>query len=178
MQPETVFLDRDGTLNVKAPEGDYITAFERFAWLPGAREALRVLAEHGVLVFVVTNQRGIALGRMTEDDLAEIHRRMLEELEAAGGRVAAVYHCPHEAGACDCRKPDIGMFLQAQRDFPQVRFERSAVIGDSSSDMLAARRLGATPVFVGEPGSIEPEGVLCEASVLHAVQRMLEADRG
>jgi D-glycero-D-manno-heptose 1,7-bisphosphate phosphatase len=177
--PETVFLDRDGTLNVKAPDGDYITSPQRFAWLPGAREAVRLLTEHGVLAFVVTNQRGIALGRMTEDDLAEIHRRMLDELEASGGRVAGVYHCPHEVGACDCRKPEIGMFLRAQRDFPQVRFERSAVIGDSSSDMLAARRIGATPVFVGEPGSpIEPEGVLCEASVLRAVQRLLETDRG
>jgi D-glycero-D-manno-heptose 1,7-bisphosphate phosphatase len=174
MRPDTVFLDRDGTLNVKAPEGDYVTSVEQFALLPGAAEAVRLLSDAEVRVVVVTNQRGIALGRMTEDDLALIHRRMLDELEAAGGRVAGVYHCPHEAGECDCRKPDVGMFLQAQRDFPEIDFARSAVIGDSRSDIAAAGRIGATPVFLGDAGDLaEADGVHAETSVLPAALWLL-----
>jgi D-glycero-D-manno-heptose 1,7-bisphosphate phosphatase len=178
MRPETVFLDRDGTLNVKAPEGDYITSPEGFRWMPGAREAVRLLSEAGVRVIVVTNQRGIALGRMTEDDLSAIHRRMLDDLDAADGRVAGIYHCPHDAEACDCRKPEVGMFLQAQRDFPEIRFDRSAVIGDSRSDMLAARRLGATAVYVGDPDSLAAaEGIHGEACALAAARWLLDGGR-
>ncbi len=178
MRPETVFLDRDGTLNLKAPEGDYITSPEGFRWMPGAREAVRLLSEAGVRVIVVTNQRGIALGRMTEDDLSAIHRRMLDDLDVAGGRVARVYHCPHDTEACDCRKPAVGMFVQAQRDFPEIRFDRSAVIGDSGSDMVAARRIGATAVYVGDPDSpAVAEGIHGEASILTAARWLLDGGR-
>jgi D-glycero-D-manno-heptose 1,7-bisphosphate phosphatase len=178
MRPETVFLDRDGTLNVKAPEGDYITSPEEFRWISGAREAVRLLSEAGVRVIVVTNQRGIALGRMTEDDLSAIHRRMLDDLDVEGGRVERVYHCPHDAEACDCRKPEIGMFLQAQRDFPEIRFDCSAVIGDSGSDIVAACRIGATAVYVGDPDSpAVAEGIHREASILAAARWLLDRGR-
>jgi D-glycero-D-manno-heptose 1,7-bisphosphate phosphatase len=174
MPPETVFLDRDGTLNVKAPEGEYVTSWEQFTFLPGAPEAVRLLAEHGVRVIVATNQRGIARGQMTEDDLLEIHRRMLDELDAAGGNVAGIYHCPHDAGACECRKPGVGMFLAAQRDFPDIRFERSTVVGDSGSDMLAARRIGAAPVFLGDAADLaETDGIRREAGLLPAARWLL-----
>jgi D-glycero-D-manno-heptose 1,7-bisphosphate phosphatase len=178
IRPETVFLDRDGTLNVKPPEGDYITSTERFTWMPGAREAVRLLSDARVRVIVVTNQRGIALGRMTEDDLSAIHRRMLDELDAAGARVSRIYHCPHEDGACDCRKPEVGMFLQAQHDFPEIRFDRSAVIGDSESDMLAARRIGATAVYLGDPDTLAAaEGIHGEACALPAARWLLDGGR-
>ena len=172
--PETVFLDRDGTLNVKAPEGDYVTSWEEFEFLPGALEAVRLLSDRGTRLIVVTNQRGIALGRMTEEDLADIHRRMLEALTAAGGRIAGVYHCPHEAGTCDCRKPEIGMFLDAQRDFPDIRFEDAAVIGDSESDMLAAQRIGAAAVLLGTAGvDGGTPGVRAEDSLLGAARHLV-----
>jgi D-glycero-D-manno-heptose 1,7-bisphosphate phosphatase len=142
----TVFLDRDGTINRKAPEGDYVKSVEEFELLPGAAEAVRALADAGMLVVVVTNQRGIARGRMTEADLAAIHERLRREVSG----IDAIYHCPHEEGACDCRKPRTGMFLQAQRDFPQIDFSRSAVIGDSPSDMQAGRALGSRLVMIGD----------------------------
>ena len=160
--PDTVFLDRDGTLNVKAPAGEYITSWERFEWLPGALDAVRLLTGAGVRLIVVANQRGIALGRMSEADLADIHLRMLVDVEAAGGRIAGVYHCPHDRDACECRKPLTGMFLQARRDHPEIDFARSAVIGDSDSDLEAARRIGATPVRVG-----------ADRTVLTAARRLL-----
>ncbi len=171
---DTVFLDRDGTLNVKAPEGEYITSREDFVWLPGALEGLAMLTEAGVRLVVVTNQRGIALGRMSEDDLAGIHRRMTDELEAAGGRLAAIHHCPHESGTCDCRKPGTAMFERARDELAGLAFERSAVVGDSESDMLAARRIGALPVFLGDPaGLAEPEGVHAESSLRDAAAWLL-----
>jgi D-glycero-D-manno-heptose 1,7-bisphosphate phosphatase len=170
---DTVFLDRDGTLNVKAPEGDYITSWERFEWLPGALEAVRVLTEAGVRLVVVTNQRGIALGRMTEDDLSDIHGRMLDDVAAAGGRIDAVYHCPHEAGTCDCRKPLTGLFERARVEHPGLDFARSAMVGDSLSDMEAARRIGATAIRVVAGGDRDGE-VHTEESLLAAARWLID----
>jgi D-glycero-D-manno-heptose 1,7-bisphosphate phosphatase len=142
----TAFLDRDGTINVKAPEGEYVTSWETFAFLPGAVEAIGLLRERGWRVVVVTNQRGVALGRMSLADVEDIHRRMRE-----AAPLDAIYVCPHERASCDCRKPGTGMFLQAQAEFPDIRFEQSVVIGDSDSDMEAGRRLGCRTIRVGPP---------------------------
>jgi D-glycero-D-manno-heptose 1,7-bisphosphate phosphatase len=152
---ETVFLDRDGTINLKAPEGDYVKRVEEFELLPDAPAAMRLLTQHGVRIVVVTNQRGIALGRMTEEDLAQIHRLMMERLAGEGVEIAAIYHCPHDKGECDCRKPEIGMFLQARREHPEIDFSCSAVIGDSPSDMKAAERIGAAGVLIS-PHTADP----------------------
>ena len=145
MSGRTAFLDRDGTINVKAPAGEYVTSQAEFRYLPGAEDAIRLLAGAGWRVVVVTNQRGIALGRMTAEAVDEINRTLLEL------PVAAVYVCPHEKGACDCRKPGIGLFLQAQRDFPEIEFARSVVIGDAPSDIAAGEALGCRTILVGEP---------------------------
>ena len=142
-----VFLDRDGVINRKAPEGEYVTSWAEFAFAPGALEGLRVLADTGVPIVVVTNQRGIARGLMTEADLADIHDRMRIEVTAAGGRLDAIYHCPH-AGGCECRKPGPGMFRQAAQDLA-LDLRASAMVGDSPSDMEAAARIGAIQVLVG-----------------------------
>jgi D-glycero-D-manno-heptose 1,7-bisphosphate phosphatase len=136
-----VFLDRDGVINEKAPEGEYVTSWQRFRFAAGALEGLALLASLGVPVIVVTNQRGIARGAMSEQDLADIHRRMLEEVAAAGGRIDAIYHCPHEGG-CQCRKPLPGMFERAAREH-EIDLARSIVIGDRRADMEAAAAIGA-----------------------------------
>ncbi|MDX6545963.1 MAG: D-glycero-D-manno-heptose 1,7-bisphosphate phosphatase [Gaiellales bacterium] len=145
MSSLTVFLDRDGTINEKAPEGEYVTSPAQFRYLPGAEDAIRLLADAGWRVVVVTNQRGIALGRMTAAAVDEIHRHMLEL------PIAAVYVCPHEKGVCDCRKPGTGLFLDAQRDFPEIDFGRSVVIGDAPSDLAAGDALGCRTILVGSP---------------------------
>ena len=141
-----VFLDRDGVINRKAPEGDYVTSWARFEFLPGALDGLRLLARAGTPIVVATNQRGIARGRMSEADLADIHERMRAAVEEAGGRIDAIYHCPHEGG-CDCRKPGTGMFERASRDLG-VSLDSAAVIGDRASDMEAAAAIGALRVLV------------------------------
>jgi D-glycero-D-manno-heptose 1,7-bisphosphate phosphatase len=152
----TVFLDRDGTINRKAPEGDYVKRVEEFALLPTAAEAIRALNEARRRVIVVTNQRGIALGRMTERDLRAVHEHMRARLAAQGATVDAIYHCPHDRGACDCRKPRVGMFVRAAQDHPGLRLRECAIVGDSEADMAAGATAGMLRVLVargdGEDG--------------------------
>jgi histidinol-phosphate phosphatase family protein len=99
-------------------------------------------------IVVVTNQRGIALGRMSEEALADIHDRMHAAVIDAGGRIDAIYHCPHHAG-CRCRKPEVGMFEDAARDCG-LDLRHTAVIGDQPYDMIAAERIGALQVRIGD----------------------------
>lgn len=148
-----VFLDRDGTINVAAAAGEYITSADQLALLPGAAEAIRRLNEAGAWVGVVTNQRGIARGEMSEADLEAVHDRLAWELAGNGAHLDAIYHCPHEQGACTCRKPEPGMLLSAQREHPELDFAAAALIGDAPSDVQAGRRLGLTTVLLGAPGT-------------------------
>lgn len=148
MKIKTVFLDRDGVINRKQPNGDYVKCWEEFEFLPRVPEALRLLKKAGLRIIVVTNQRGVARGVMTEDDLKEIHRRMLAELARFQASIDAIYYCPHEEGTCDCRKPQDGLFRQAQRDFPDIDFVNSAVIGDSLVDMEVGSRLGCVTILI------------------------------
>lgn len=146
----TVFLDRDGVINVKAPPGEYVESWDDFELLPGVVEAVASLRAAGLWVVVVTNQRGVALGRMTTADVEDIHRRMVE----AGVEVDRVYYCPHQDGECDCRKPRPGMLERAAREVPGVTLGRSAaIVGDTESDMEAGRAVGAVLVKVGPAGS-------------------------
>lgn len=146
--PTTIFLDRDGVINVKAPEGDYVKSWSEFRFLPGALEAIGALAGIVPRLIVVSNQRGIALGVMSEPDLSAIHENMLKAIHQAGGRIDSIYHCPHEEHSCDCRKPRTGLFEKAQQEFPEIDFERAAVVGDSLADLEAASRLSSMPVLV------------------------------
>jgi len=144
----TAFLDRDGTINRKARggSGSYITSWEDFRFLPGAIEAMELLRHAGWRIVVVTNQRGVALGTMTREQVDEIHRRM-----ALLAPIDAVYVCPHDEGECDCRKPEVGLFRAAQRDDPGIDFATSVVFGDAESDIEAGQRLGCRTVQVGAP---------------------------
>lgn len=146
----TVFLDRDGVINRKCPEGDYVKSWSEFEFLPGAKEALMLLKRLGLRVIVVTNQRGIARGLFTKKALHEIHARMQAELQAADATVDAIYYCPHDEGQCDCRKPQTGLFLQAQRDFSEIDFAGSLIIGDSLSDLEAGARLGCHGIVIAD----------------------------
>lgn len=143
-----VFLDRDGTLNVKPPDGEYIEHPDALELLPRAAEAVRMLNQAGLWTGVVTNQRGVALGRMSTADLEAIHERLKRLLASEEAHVDAIYSCPHGIGECECRKPDPGLLLQAQREHPALDFAQAAIVGDSASDVHAGRRLGLTTVLL------------------------------
>ncbi len=143
-----VFLDRDGVINEKAPEGDYVSEWSKFHLLPRAAEAIAALNRSGRKVIVVTNQRGIALGRYSKNDLAEMHTRLREQLGQHNAYLDAIYVCPHDKNECECRKPKPGLFLQAFSDFPGAKAENSLMIGDSLSDIAAAHELGMRSFFI------------------------------
>ena len=176
-----VFLDRDGVLNRKLPEGAYVSDWAQFEWLPGAVEAIARMNRAGLTVIVVSNQRGIALGGVSVEQLELIHGQMRSHLARQGARLDAIYHCPHDQGECNCRKPDTGLFEQARKDFPEVNADNSVVIGDSLSDIQAGRKLGMRTIFIeGEPdrqkaGAQEAASLADEVatSLLQAVEKHL-----
>lgn len=146
-----VFLDRDGVVNRRAAAGGYITAWAEFEFLPGVIEALSELCRRGAVPIIVTNQRGIARGLVSDAAVADIHRHMTQVLAQNGVQLGGIYVCPHEAGTCDCRKPDVGLFRSAQRDRPSISFAESDMVGDSLADLLAGQRLQMRVWLVGQP---------------------------
>jgi len=164
------FLDRDGVINEKPQTGRYVTSWREFRFLPGSVEAIRSLNEAQVRVIVVTNQRGVALGVMSMEELQEVHRRMQEEMRSSGAYLDAIYTCPHAEDSCDCRKPGIGLFHQAKAEFPDIVLHEAWVIGDSDRDMEAGRRLGARLIRIGETGA--PDESIA-GSLMEAVTRFV-----
>ncbi len=152
-----VFLDRDGVLNRKAPEGSYVARWDEFHLLPGVDEAIAQLNRSGSRVFLVTNQRGVALGLYTAADVERLHAQLAERLAASGAHIDGYYYCPHDKNSCSCRKPMPGMFEQAFAAFPGVEPGESVMIGDSLSDIEAGRALGMRTIFIeGEPERRKP----------------------
>jgi len=149
----TVFLDRDGVLNEKMPEGSYVTSWDSFYVLPGVPEAIALLNRAGLRVVVVSNQRGIALGLYTAADVEAIHSAFQTLLNRHGAHVDAFFVCPHDRGQCNCRKPLPGLFEQAAAQFPSITTATSVMIGDSLVDMEFGRRLGIATLFI----EVDPE---------------------
>lgn len=148
---QTVFLDRDGVINQKAAEGDYVRRPEDLKLLEGAAGAIARLNQAGVRVLVVSNQRGVALGIYSLEDVRTITAKLEGLLAAHGARIDAFYFCPHDEGACNCRKPKPGLFDQARADFPGIDVTGSVMIGDSLSDMEFGRGLGMRTIFIEGP---------------------------
>jgi D-glycero-D-manno-heptose 1,7-bisphosphate phosphatase len=146
------FLDRDGTINVGAPEGEYITSADHLVLLPRAAQAIRALNDAGITTVLVTNQRGIARGLMSEADLDLIHLRLAELLAESGAHLDLMIHCPHERAVCDCRKPLPGMLRQAEARLGTIDRETSVIIGDAESDIEAGTAFGIRGMLLGREG--------------------------
>jgi D-glycero-D-manno-heptose 1,7-bisphosphate phosphatase len=177
----TVFLDRDGVINRKLPNGRFVCQWSEFEILPGVSTAIHLLNKNHFTVILVTNQRGVSLGLYSESDLLQLHRRMASALKRHHAVVDAVYYCPHEDGVCECRKPGVALFRQAFRDFPSAGPSRSLIVGDSLSDLQAAQHLDCPKVLVGDGrGAVEIAarklGIqveYCADSLLTAVQEYI-----
>jgi D-glycero-D-manno-heptose 1,7-bisphosphate phosphatase len=145
---KTVFLDRDGVLNEKMPEGSFVASWENFHILPGVPEAVSRLNRIGLRVIVVSNQRGVALGLYSLADVQSVHTALQRLLKSKDARVDAFYVCPHDNNQCNCRKPLPGLFEQAVADYPEISAITSVMIGDSLVDIEFGRRLGMATILV------------------------------
>lgn len=145
-----IFLDRDGTLNERAPKACYIEKPEQFIWLDGAKEAIKKLNDNGYEIILVTNQPGIARGNLTNEDLDNIHDKMNKDLEEIGAKINYIYFCEHNwDDGCECRKPKPGMFFQAQKDL-SIDITKCYMLGDDERDMHAGGDAGCKCIYVSE----------------------------
>ena len=151
---KAIFLDRDGTINV---EKHYLHKIEDFEFLPGVIEGLKLLQEAGYLLIVITNQSGIARGYYTEEDFHKLNDWMIEKLNESGVKISKVYFCPHLPDAniekyrieCECRKPKLGMYKTAIKEF-DIDLDESWAIGDKIRDLAICEKTGCEGFLVGE----------------------------
>jgi D-glycero-D-manno-heptose 1,7-bisphosphate phosphatase len=141
-----IFIDRDGVINCRRP-GDYVLDFSQFVFVPGIRAALKQLASLRLPMIVISNQAAVGKGLLKPADLEEITRRMRRALLDDGTVITAAYYCPHKQDEnCACRKPKPGLLQQAAQDF-SIELDRSIFIGDSESDVAAARAAACQPIL-------------------------------
>ena len=143
----TLFIDRDGVINHEKKE-DYILHKGEFKFYDGVLEAMALLNKKFGRIVMVTNQKGVGRKLMTLDDLQGIHNYMMEHIIASGGRVDKIYFCIDTDNLSINRKPQHGMALQAQNDFPEIDFSKSVMVGNKLSDMKFGRNAGINTVFV------------------------------
>jgi len=145
---KAVFLDRDGVINRKAPEGEYISRWEDMEFCPGVFSAALDLQRAGFKIVVVTNQRGIALGKTRLEDVEDIHSRMKAAFARHGVEITGIYFCPHDIPEnCQCRKPNPGLLLQAAQEH-SLELSRSWMIGDAITDIEAGKNAGCRTVRI------------------------------
>ena len=150
----TLFLDRDGVINTELP-GDYVKHWKDFHFESGVLEAMAMLNKTFRHIVLVTNQRGIGAGLMTEGDLHFIHDKMMEAIHTAGGRIDAIFYCPDEDRTSPHRKPHPYMGLKARERFPDILFQRSVMAGNSLSDMEFGKGLGMHTVFIDDKKALK-----------------------
>ena len=152
---KTIFLDRDGTLNVKPPKACYVERPEEFVWLEEAKEAVLRLNQNGYRVILVSNQPGIARGKLSENMLESIHNKMQHDLHEIGARIDKIYYCPHGwDDGCECRKPKPGMLYQAQKDY-SLDLTKCYMVGDDERDIQAGHAAGCKCVQVTDNYSLK-----------------------
>ncbi len=141
-----VFLDRDGVINEN--RSDYVRSTEQLHIFPAALTALARLAQSEHAIVIITNQSAIGRGLVSAKTVAQINHYLLERIHAAGGRIDALYLCPHAPeDACECRKPRPGLLLQAGIEL-HLDLTCSWMIGDSLTDLQAAAAAGVGPILV------------------------------
>ncbi len=147
---KVVFLDRDGVINKKPPKAQYVTSWKDFVFLPKAKEALQILQKKGYLIFLVTNQPGIARGMMTDEQLQDIHKHLIEEMKKIGVTIRDIFICKHGWNdRCFCRKPNPGLFFQAAQQY-NINLFQSYCIGDDDRDIVAGKAAHCETFLVDE----------------------------
>ena len=156
----SLFLDRDGVINKRIIDG-YVRKVEEMILLPQVQEAFHIFKAKFKHIFIVTNQQGIGKGLMTEQDLQQVHNSMLQQI---GVPITRIYYSPFLAKENNImRKPQIGMALQAKRDYPDVDFNHAVMVGDSESDMQFGINSGMHTVFICSDIAADLGEMQCES---------------
>ncbi len=143
----TLFLDRDGVINHEQVDG-YVNTWDDFTFYAGVQEAIKIFAARFKYIIIITNQRGVGRGITQPENLQIVHQNMTKAMEAAGGRIDAIYFCTDVNKDSPNRKPQTGMALQAKQDFPDINFSKSIMVGNNFSDMEFGRGIGAATIFL------------------------------
>ncbi len=147
--PSTLFLDRDGVLNTER-EKDYVKTWAEFQFETGVFEALLILKEYFQRMIIVTNQRGVGAGLMTQEDLDLIHDKMLSAFREKGIHIDKIYSATDADRASLKRKPHPYMGYCAKKDFPEIDFQKALMAGNTGSDMAFGKALGMKTVFIDD----------------------------
>ncbi len=166
----TLFIDRDGVINHEKYE-DYIYNYREFIFYDGVLSAMKIFNQFFGNIIIVTNQRGVGKGLMSELNLMDIHHHMIQDIEAAGGRIDAIYYCTSLDNADPYRKPQIGMALQAKADYEEIDFSKSMIVGNNISDMEFGRNAGMQTVFLK---TTHPDIPLPHLSIDHDFNSLLK----
>lgn len=175
-----IILDRDGVINHDSDQ--YIKSPDEWKPIPGSLEAIARLNQWGYRVVVVTNQSGVGQGLFEMDTLNAIHDKMVKAAAEVGGRIDAIFFCPHtNDDKCDCRKPQAGMLKEVARRY-NADLAGVPAIGDSLRDLQAAQAVGAQPILVltgkGKKTRDDPalpEGTPIYADLATAVAKVVSA---
>ncbi|MEW6170961.1 MAG: HAD family hydrolase [Candidatus Omnitrophota bacterium] len=145
-----IFLDRDGVINNYPGDGNYVTSWENFIFIPGSLEAIRKLSNADYLIFIISNQAGVTKGIYPKKELERITKNMLNEITNEGGKIKEVLYCIHrEEEKCLCRKPNIGLIKQALELLNEkVDLNKIFLIGDDIRDVHTAKNSGCKSILV------------------------------
>lgn len=162
----TLFLDRDGVINNRII-GGYVTSVDEFYFLEGVTDAIAIFSTIFSKIFIVTNQQGIGKNIMNESNLLDIHRYMLDEIEKKGGKITKCYFAPGLKNEVNSiRKPNPGMGLIAKKEFPEIDFNKSIMIGDTDSDIKFGKNLAMKTIRIKTEETITIEADITCLSLL------------
>jgi len=171
MSRKAVFLDRDGTIDVGTPTYERVDNIDKVKLLPNTLEALKRLAELDYLVFIVTNQAGLAEGLVGQDEFAAIQGKVMGLIAPSGIEITKIYVCPHgESDNCDCRKPKPKLLFDAAREY-DIDLTQSWMVGDRISDVMTGVNAGTKSILVltGVPTVTSERATATVPSLLEAV---------
>ena len=179
MDQKYVFIDRDGVINKDGAgrtEYGYITVWEDFEFLPMVLEGLRKLRSSGYKCVVISNQKCVGKGIMTEDALEDLTESMCRAVENHGGRIDGVFYCTHlDEDGCQCRKPKEGLFLKARKEMGIPAFDGKYFIGDSERDMTAGKKVGLKTILVLSGKSSRADAAAWKSKPDHICVDFIEA---
>lgn len=170
---KALFLDRDGVINI---EKEYLYKIEDFEFIEGVFDTCKYFQDRGYLLIIITNQAGIARGKYTENDFDRLNQWMIQQFTHSEILISQVYHCSHHpkyTGSCDCRKPNPGMLIQAQKKF-NLDLSQCILVGDKEGDIQAGLNAGISRNILVRSGHPINESNTDAGYVIDSIKNLTE----